>query len=185
MKNTIIVLVLTLILAVPLSAATTVKGKVGSTGERVWAFVPHGDGQTMITLTWTKKNADMFVALDCTVDGELVSFGLGAAAQERVQRIEAGTFGEACTIAVSSFYGSSSFELSVESETPEDLTRRAEALGDPEAAELLSELRLIPLSSGAIPGLTDSLERVRTIRSHPSKRIQKAELDNQKIEYGF
>ena len=185
MKNIILGLSLSLILALPLSAATTVKGKIGTNGEKVWAFVPHGDGQTAITLTWSKKNADMFVALDCTVDGELVSFGLGAASQDRVQRIEAGTFGEACTIAVSSFYGTSPFELSVESETPEELTRRAEALGDPEAAELLSELRLIPLSSGAIPGLTDSLERVRTIRSHPSKRIQKAELDNQKIDYEF
>jgi len=185
MRNTIIVLILTLILAVPLSATTTVKGKVGSNGERVWAFVPSGDGQTSITLTWTKKNADMFVALDCTVDGEFVSFGLGAAAQDRVQRIEAGTFGETCTIAVSSFSGSSPFELSVESEAPEELIRRAEALGDPGAAELLGELRLIPLSSGAIPGLTESLERVRALRSHPPRGIQKAELDNQKIEYGF
>ena len=165
MKNIIISMLITTLLSVPISAATTVKGSVGSADERVWAFVPFGEGQTMITLTWTKKNADMFVALDCTVDGELVSFGLGAALQDRIQRIEAGTFGEACTIAVSSFSGSSPFRLSVESEAPDQLARRAEALGDPTAAELLGKLRLIPLSAGAIPGLPESLNRVRTIRS--------------------
>ncbi len=185
MKNIISAFALFLVLALPLSAATTLKGKVGSNGEKVWAFVPQGDGQTTVTLTWSKKNADMFVALDCTVDGELISFGLGAAAQDRVQRIEAGTFGEACTIAVSSFSGSSPFELIVESEAPEDLFRRAEALGDPEVAEILGEPRLIPLSAGAIPGLSESLERVRTIRSYPTRRIQKAELDNQKLDYGY
>ena len=185
MKNIILIFTLFLVLALPLSAATTVKGKVGSSGEKVWAFVPQGDGQTSVTLTWSKKSADMFVALDCTVDGELVSLGLGAAARDRVQRIEAGTFGEACTIAVSSFSGSSAFELIVQSEAPEDLIRRAEALGDPELAEILGEPRLIPLSAGAIPGLSESLERVRTIRSYPTRRIQKAELENQKLEYGF
>ena len=185
MKNIILGFLLSLILAIPLSAATTVKGRVGSDSEQVWAFVPPGRGQTAVTLTWTKRNADMFVALDCTVDGELVSFGLGAGAQDRMQRIEAGTFGEACTIAVSSFFGSSPFKLTVESEAPEDLVRRAEALGDPAAAKLLGELRLIPLSSGAIPGLSESLDRVRTIRSYPSRVIQKAEVENQKIEFGF
>ncbi len=185
MKNIISIATLFLVLALPLSAATTVKGKVGSHGEKVWAFVPQGDGQTTVTLTWSKKNADMFVALDCTVDGELVSFGLGAADQDRVQRIEAGTFGEACTIAVSSFSGSSPFELIVESEAPEDLLRRAEALGDPEVAKILGKPRLIPLSAGVIPGLSESLERVRTIRSYPTRSIQKAELINQKNENGF
>lgn len=171
--------------ATPITAATTVKGKIGDGDEKVWAFVPPGDGQTTITLTWSKRSADMFVALDCTVDGELVSFGLGAAAQDRVQRISAGTFGEACTIAVSSFYGSSPFELTVDSETPEDLKKRAQALGDPKAAKLLGEIRLIPLSSGAIPGLSESLQRVRAIRPHTPQQVQKAELKNQKIEVGF
>ena len=90
MKNIIFAFALYLVLALPLSAATTLKGKVGSSGEKVWAFVPQGDGQTTVTLTWSKKNADMFVALDCTVDGELISFGLGAAAQDRMTLREMG-----------------------------------------------------------------------------------------------
>ena len=73
MKNIISAFALYLVLALPLSAATTLKGKVGSNGEKVWAFVPQGDGQTTVTLTWSKKNADMFVALDCTVDGAAVT----------------------------------------------------------------------------------------------------------------
>jgi len=176
---------LLMMMSLPLMAATTVRGKVGSESEKVWAFVPPGDGQTTITLTWSKKDTEMFVALDCIVDGELVSFGLGAASQERTQHIEAGTFGEACTIAVSSFYGSSPFKLKVDTQAPDELQLRAEALGDPEVAELLDDLRLIPLSSGAIPGLTESLERVKSIRSQPLRGIQKAELENQKIEVGF
>jgi hypothetical protein len=184
MKTTVLG-ALMLLTSLPLMAATTVRGKVGTESEKVWAFVPPGDGQTTITLTWSKKDTEMFVALDCIVDGELVSFGLGASSQERTQHIEAGTFGEACTIAVSSFHGSSSFKLNVDTEAPDELHLRAKALGDPEVAELLDDLRLIPLSSGAIPGLTESIERVRFIRSQQSKGIQKAELENQKIEYGF
>lgn len=185
MKKALLAILLVTTLGLPLAEATTVKGKVGAESEKVWAFVPPGNGQTTIILTWSKRSADMFVALDCTIDGELVSFGLGAAAQNRMQRISAGTFGEACTIAVSSFHGGSPFELTVESETPRDLRKRAEALGDPQAARLLGEIRLIPLSSGAIPGLAESLERVRTIRPYSPNEVQKAELENQKIEVGF
>lgn len=160
----LITLLLTFALAAPSSAATTVKSKVGPSGERVWGFVPFGDGQTLITLTWNRRSADMFVLLSCSVDGELLTFGLGAAFQDRIQRIEAGVFGEACTIAVSSFSGSSPFQLSVESGAPDSLTSQSAATTNDEGAAAPSRFRLVRLATEEVPGLGRALARIRAMR---------------------
>ena len=164
MKRALIGCLATLLLSTPLVAATTVEGSVNASNERVWSFVPFGDGQTLITLSWGKKNADLFVVLICTSDSVSDVFGVGAAFQDRVQRVEAGAFGEVCSIAVASFKGSSSFRLSVESGAPDDLTKLLRASDPGTAAVGGGKLRLIAMDESDIPGLAEKIERIKAAR---------------------
>lgn len=165
MQRKLIGAIVILLLSTPLSAATTVKGNVNASTERVWSFVPFGDGQTLITLSWGRRSADLGVVLTCTSDSLTDVFGAGMAFQDRVQRIEAGVFGDVCEVAVFSFAGSSSFRLSVESGAPDDLTKLLQG-GEAGAgsASAGGKLRLIPMDVGDIPGLAEKLERFKAAR---------------------
>ena len=87
------------------------------------------------------------------------------ALQDRVQRIEAGVFGDVCEVAVFSFAGSSSFRLSVESSAPDDLTKLLQS-GEAgrSGASAGGRLRLIPMAVSDIPGLDEKIERFRAAR---------------------
>jgi hypothetical protein len=167
MKQTIIALVMAALLASSLSAATTVKGRAGTSGEKSWGFIPFGDGQTMITLSWPKRSADMFMVLSCVIDGEEIIFGTGAALQDRIQRIEAGAFGDTCFIGVSSFRGSSSFRLSVESGIGDDLAASSVSSPNGDGAALRGQLVVLDaeLTSELAPELLHTIHRLRQSRS--------------------
>ena len=163
MKHTAIALLITLLLATASSAATTVKSKVGPNGEKSWGFIPFGDGQTLITLSWSKRSADMFVVLSCVIDGEEIIFGTGAALQDRIQRIEAGAFGDVCFIGVSTFSGSSPFRLSVESAIGDTLTSASTT--QPLGNSLALSGRPVSVDPGLAPELTRTMELLRRSRS--------------------
>jgi hypothetical protein len=163
MKPTAIALLMTLLLASSISAATTVKSKVGPNGEKSWGFIPFGDGQTLISLTWSKRSADMFVVLSCLIDGEEIIFGTGAAIQDRIQRIEAGAFGDACFIGVSSFSGSSPFRLSVESGIGDVLSVSSSAPSADDGSAISG--RLVSIDPELAPELIKTMEVLRRGRS--------------------
>ncbi len=163
MKQTVIALLMTLLLATVSTAATTVKSRVGPNGEKSWAFIPFGDGQTLITLSWSKRSADMFVVLSCVIDGDEIIFGTGAAIQDRIQRIESGAFGDTCFVGVSSFSGSSAFRLSVESGIGDVLTASA-AIPSADGNSVLSGY-LVAVGPEQAPELSKTMERLRQGRS--------------------
>ena len=136
---------------------------MGPNGEKSWGFIPFGDGQTLISLSWTKRSADMFVVLSCFIDGEEIIFGTGAAIQDRIQRIEAGAFGDACFIGVSSFSGSSAFRLSVESGVGDVLSMSSKTQSADDSAELSGYL--VAVDPELTPELTKTMERLRRGRS--------------------
>lgn len=164
MKQTLIGWMTIVLLSTPLYAATTVKGNVNASTERVWSFMPFGDGQTLITLSWGKKSADLFFFLTCHTSAGPFDFGIGGAFQDRIQRVEAGVFGDLCEITVTSSKGGSSFRLSVESGVSDELTK-AQRAGEG-AATLLSraKLQLIPMQTSDFPGLAEKIEYLRAAR---------------------
>ncbi len=165
MQRILMLAIVVLLLSTPLYAATTVKDRVNPSRDRVWSFVPFGDGQTLITLTWGRRSADLGVLLSCNTDSGFFDFGAGMALQDRVQRIEAGVFGDVCEITVMSFSGSSSFLLSVESGAPDDLTKLLQS-GEPggSSASAGGKLQLIPMAVSDIPGLAEKIERFKAAR---------------------
>ena len=162
MKRSLIACAVVLLVSTPLYAATTVQGRVNASTERVWSYVPFEDGQTLITLTWGKRRADLFVLLTCTTGAETNVFGVGAAFQDLLQRIESGVIGEFCQITVASFGGSSSFRLSVESGAPDDLERLLQA-GGQAAVPGGGKLRLIPMQVSDFPGLAEVIDRYKAM----------------------
>ena len=162
MRQTALALLMTILLASASSAATTVKSRVGPNGEKSWGFIPFGDGQTLISLSWTKRSADMFVVLSCFIDGEEIIFGTGAAIQDRIQRIEAGAFGDACFIGVSSFSGSSPFRLSVESGVGDVLS--VSSITPSTGDDLILPGYLVEVDPERSPALTKTINLLRHAR---------------------
>lgn len=119
---------LALILAVPqTSFAGTITGTAREDATKVFTFIADDSGQVLMTLTWTKASADLFMlAID---DGDdPLTWCIAAASQDRTQRCDFGAVGSVrYAIGVSAFRGSSKFQLNVQSSGSELVS--APALG--------------------------------------------------------
>lgn len=119
-----------LVLALPqTSLAGTVTGRAKPSATKVYTFVSDDDGQVLMTLTWPKSGADLFMLV---VDGsdDPFTWCIGASGQNRTQRCEFGAFGSTVyAIGVSSFRGASKFQLNVQSSGSELVSRGSSGSG--------------------------------------------------------
>lgn len=113
-----------LVLALPQTGlAGTVTGRAKANATKVYAFISDDDGQVLMTLTWPKASAELFMLVVDDSDDPF-TWCIGASGQNRTQRCEFGAFGSTLYgIGISSFRGASKFQLNVQSSGSEFVTR--------------------------------------------------------------
>lgn len=105
-----------LVLSLPQSGfADTVTGSVKADGLRVYVFTADDSGQALLTLTWAKANADLFLLVIDDGDDPL-TWCIAATSQSRTQRCDFGAIRSVTyVVGVSSLRGRSKFQLNVQS----------------------------------------------------------------------
>jgi len=140
-------------------AAETVKGRAAPETEVTFAFVPGLSGQALVTLSWSRKSASLFMVMDCFDDLGVIPWGTSASLQDRLQRMDVGVLvGLECVITVSSFEGTSRFALTLQVADDENLSERTPAAVPPATR---SAAALFQVDPARFPGLGGSVDRVR------------------------
>lgn len=161
MQKPALVLVALLLAGLP-AAATTRVGSVGAAGQRIYGFVPPlGGAQAVVTVSWTQRLNTAIVVLVCGDAIDALPFGAsGNLNSDRTARIEAGVFGDSCSVGIQGFGGQVNFRLNVQLSVEEDPVRQQSRVGEdlPLAG---GSTRLVRLKPEDAPAVVDALRAVR------------------------
>jgi len=124
--RTVLAIACVALFAVPQSSfAGTVTGKANGSSPKIYVFTADDSGQVLLTLTWQKSSADLFM-LVLDTDADPLVWCIGAALQSRTQRCDFGALGGLqYVIGVQSFNSSTKFQLNVQSSGSETVFRNA------------------------------------------------------------
>ena len=108
LKRIIVMLVLVLLVATSIFADTKI-GRAKPNSLQNWRFTPFVNGQAQIVLSWTSKNATLFMVLVCGISNPL-TFGASGGGLNRVAIMDVGLIaGVPCLLGVTSFQGTSGY----------------------------------------------------------------------------
>jgi len=105
------ILFLSMFVALP-GWADTKKGSANPSSIQLWEVTPVGDGQLLITLSWSNTNADVAMLVVCGAEPFILPWGAALGGLNRMAALNVGVVSDVpCLVGVSALRGSSGYRL--------------------------------------------------------------------------
>ena len=105
------ILFLSMLVALP-GWADTKKGSANQASIQLWEVTPVGDGQLLVTLSWSNTNADVAMLVVCGGEPFILPWGAALGGLNRMAALNVGVVSDVpCLVGVSALRGSSGYRI--------------------------------------------------------------------------